>query len=97
MHGGRLKTGNQQKLDIRGLIIPFTVLKVSLALKNLDDGDTLEVLWSDPDTQDDLFKVLPAASYDLIELEEIQGDTPCYRMTLLKRRKERSAGPRLRD
>jgi len=88
-----LKTGRQHKLDIRGSIIPFTVLKVSLAFKTINSGDTLQVMWSDPDTQEDLFRVLPAASYDLIELKEIQGDKPFYRMTLLKQKNKRPAGP----
>jgi len=63
-----LEKDTQQRLDLRGAIIPFTLLKVSLAFRTLDVGDTLEVLWSDPDTPGDLFKVLPVAEYDLISM-----------------------------
>ncbi len=75
----------QLKLDLRGAIIPFTVLKVSLAFRTIGVGDTLEVLWSDPDTAGDLFKVLPSASYDLVSMDETLEDHPYYRMILLKR------------
>jgi TusA-related sulfurtransferase len=75
----------QHKLDLRGAIIPFTVLKVSLAFRTIGVGDSLEVLWSDPDTAGDLFKVLPAASFDLVTMDETIQDQPCYRVILVKR------------
>ena len=79
-----MEKGIQLKLDLRGAIIPFTVLKVSLAFRTINIGDTLEVLWSDPDTPGDLFKVLPAAAYDLISMEEVKAENPYYRMRLKK-------------
>ncbi len=39
----------QHKLDLRGAIVPFSLLKVIQALKLMDPGETLEVCWSDPD------------------------------------------------
>jgi len=80
-----LEKDTQQRLDLRGAIIPFTLLKVSLAFRTLDVGDTLEVLWSDPDTPGDLFKVLPVAEYDLISMEEMEEENPCYRLKLKKK------------
>ena len=61
----------QHKLDLRGAIIPFSLLKVIQALKVMDPGETLEVFWSDPDTPTDLFKVLPDSTYEMISLDEL--------------------------
>ena len=75
----------QHKLDLRGAIVPFSLLKVIRTLKLMDPGETLEVFWSDPDTPADLFKVLPHSAYDVIGLEETTGDQPAYRITLVKK------------
>jgi TusA-related sulfurtransferase len=75
----------QHKLDLRGAIVPFSLLKVIQELKLMDTGETLEVFWSDPDAQADLFKVLPDSSYELISLEEMSDDEPTYRITLEKK------------
>lgn len=74
----------QHKLDLRGAIVPFSLLKVIQELKLMDPGETLEVFWRDPDTPADLFKVLPDSSYELISLEEMSDDRPTYRITLKK-------------
>ena len=74
----------QYKLELRGAIIPFTLLKVSQVFKAIKPGETLEVLWSDPETQNDLFKILPESSYDLILLEELEEETT-YRIRLAKK------------
>jgi TusA-related sulfurtransferase len=75
----------QHKLDLRGAIVPFSLLKVIQELKLMDPGETLEVCWSDPDTPADLFKVLPDSSYELISLEEIADEEPSYHITLVKK------------
>ena len=75
----------QHKLDLRGAIVPFSLLKVIQELKLMEPGETLEVCWSDPNTPADLFKVLPNSSYELVGLEEISDDEPLYRITLEKK------------
>ena len=75
----------QHKLDLRGAIVPFSLLKVIQELKSMDPGETLEVCWSDPDPPADLFKVLPDSSYELISLEEIADEEPSYHITLVKK------------
>ena len=74
----------RHKIDLRGAIIPFTLLKVSQAFKMIDPGETLEVLWSDPEIQNDLFKILPDSSYELILMEELEKNTT-YRIRLAKK------------
>ena len=74
----------RHKIDLRGAIIPFTLLKVSQAFKMINPGETLEILWSDPETQNDLFKILPDSSYELILMEALEENTT-YRIRLTKK------------
>ena len=74
----------RHKIDLRGAIIPFTLLKVSQAFKMINPGEILEVLWSDPETQNDLFKILPDSSYELILMEMLEENTT-YRIRLVKK------------
>ena len=73
------------KLDLRGAIVPYSLLKVIQALKLMETGEILEVAWSDPDAPADLFKVLPNTSYELISLEETDDSSPFYRLKLVKK------------
>ena len=79
--GKRIK----HKLDLRGLIIPLTLLKVSQIFRELEPGETLEVLWSDPEAPEGLFKVLPQASYKLLSIDELGKANPYYRLRLEKK------------
>ena len=73
-----------QILDLRGFITPFTLLKVSYAFKEMPREGVLEILWSNPETSSDLFKVLPATSYEVIEMEAVEGKDGYYRAQLKK-------------
>jgi len=80
-----LKHGARHKLDLRGAIIPFTLLKVGQVFGTMPPGDILEIFWSDPDTRQDLFKILPESSYDLLIMEEIKSEDTSYRMEIKKK------------
>ena len=56
--------------------------------KMINPGEVLEVLCSDPEVHEDLFKVLPAASYDLISMEALENDNVSYRLRLVKKLSE---------
>ena len=72
-------------LDLRGIIMPFSLLKISQAVRGIEPGDSLEVLWSDPDTPADLFKVLPRNAYELVGMDRVEEKEPYFRLMLLKR------------
>lgn len=57
-------------LDIRGAIVPITLLKVTRAFREIKQGEILEILGSDPDTLRDLFQVLNAFHYQLMDIKE---------------------------
>ena len=58
-------------IDLRGFIIPVALLKVSQVFREMLPDQTLEVLCCDSDIRNDLLKILPATSYELI----FAGDT----------------------
>ena len=76
----------QHTLDLRGVIIPFSLLKASQVFKIIKPGELLEILCSDPDIQKDLFKILPHSSYELTFMEELEEDC-FYRIQLKKTQK----------
>ena len=61
-------------LDLRGVIIPFSLLKASQVFKIIKPGELLEILCSDPDIQKDLFKILPHSAYELTLMEGLKED-----------------------
>ena len=79
-----MKTACDHLLDLKGAVSPLTLLKVIEVFGEMKPNETLEVLGSDPDTRTDLFKVLASSSYHLISEEELEGDTPCFRIRIRK-------------
>lgn len=72
-------------LDLRGAITPITLLKATEVFRQMKCDEVLEVVSRDTDTRNDLLKVLPPLSFDLIANEEIAGDMS-YRIQVKKRR-----------
>ncbi len=79
--------------------MPLSLLKISQALRVIQPGDSLEVLWGDPDTPAELFKVLPRNAYELVGLDRVEEKGPYFRLMLLKRSVAACAGEdgRIRD
>ena len=84
-----MKKDTPHNLDLRGTIISLSLLKASQMFKMINPGEVLEVLCSDPEVHEDLFKVLPAASYDLISMEALEDDQASYRFRLVKKQSVR--------
>jgi TusA-related sulfurtransferase len=68
-------------LDIRGAIVPITLLKVTGAFREIKPGEILEIRGNDPDTRKELFQVLNAFRYQLMDVEEGKAS---YRIRLKK-------------
>ena len=75
----------QHQLDLRGAIVSFSLLKVIQTFKTMSPGETLDVIWSNPDSPADLFKVLPHSAYELISFEELADEQYSYKLTLVKK------------
>jgi len=70
------------QLDLRGMIAPITLLKVTQAFRSLNPGETLEILGSDVQTRKDLFQILGAPRYEVVSSQD---DKAFYRILLRKR------------
>jgi TusA-related sulfurtransferase len=79
-----LEKSAQHTLDLRGVIIPFSLLKASQVFKIIKPGELLEIWCSDPDIQENLVKILPHSAYELTLMEELEED--CYFRIQLKKR-----------
>jgi TusA-related sulfurtransferase len=53
-------------LDFRGSISPISLLKITRTFNEMKAREVVEILGLDPDTQQDLFKVLAGLSYEII-------------------------------
>lgn len=71
-------------LDLRGAIPPITLLKVSQVFREMKTQETLEILCRDSETRTDIFKVIPAFSYELIVMEEVETDAS-FRVRMKKK------------
>lgn len=72
-------------LDIRGIIAPFSILKVSLAFQRLKPKQIMQVMGCDPEMQRDLLRVLPKTSYSIVSVEPLSEEMD---MTILRLQKE---------
>jgi TusA-related sulfurtransferase len=69
-------------LDLNGIITPLALLKVTEAFRKMKKGDILEILTEANETRNDIFKVLNASSYEIIEISETES---VYRILLNKK------------
>lgn len=83
--GASLKQKIEHSLDIRTTIQPLSLLKASQAFRNMGEGETMEILLRDPVIREYIFKVLPAALCELIEITE---DETCCHVYVRKKHDE---------
>ena len=71
-------------LDVRGIISPVTLLKVSSLFKKMKPDEVLEVLGRDPETRTFLFKILPEGTFKLVEKSVLCDEQLYYRIRIRK-------------
>ena len=75
------------RLDFRGSITPITLLKVTQMVMDMAPDEIIEIQGSDPDTKQDLFRVLPESTYELISVDIAEDmASECYYRILLRKR-----------
>lgn len=57
-------------LDARGLVCPMPVLKTKKSLDDLETGQVLDVMTTDPASKSDIPALINRLGYELIELSE---------------------------
>ena len=68
-------------VDLRNAIIPLILLKISQEFREIEVGEIMEIWVDDLNTKMNLFKILPASSYKLTELNN---EGSYYRIRLIK-------------
>lgn len=53
-------------LDLRGMIVPLTLLKITQGFRELQGGETLEILGTDTDTRNDALSVLKKSPCEVV-------------------------------
>ena len=72
-------------LDLRGMIVPLTLLKITQSLREIKPGEAVEIIGSDPQTKMDLFKILRTFPYEFLNVHD---ENTVYRIRLRKGRPE---------
>ena len=57
-------------LDLRGIIAPVTLLKVTQTFRRINSGEILEILVKDLDTRMQIFRVLQTSHYRLMNIDK---------------------------
>lgn len=57
-------------LDLRGLIIPLTLLKITQGLRKMSGGETMEIIGTDPDTRKDLIRILGLSPCEVLSVRD---------------------------
>jgi TusA-related sulfurtransferase len=57
-------------LDLRGMIIPLTLLKITQAFRNIKPGETMDIVGTDPDTKRDFLKILGTSPYEVLHIKD---------------------------
>jgi TusA-related sulfurtransferase len=74
----------KQKLKLKGLLDPFTLLKFSQAYREIQAGDQLEILYEGSDLPEELFKVMPVGGFVVISEQALENDA-LFRIVLEKK------------
>jgi TusA-related sulfurtransferase len=75
------------KLDVRGILMPLLLLKVSRAYRAIAPGETLEVMLNGTQVPGDLLKILPDVLYHIIPRQGDDHHPPCCLIQLKKQMK----------
>lgn len=69
-------------LDARGLMCPMPVVKTGQAIKEINVGDVLEVIATDPASKPDITAWAKMTGNELLKVEEEAGSTTVYRFLI---------------
>ena len=73
-----------QTFDLRETIISFSLLQLTNHFREMNPGDTVEIFCSDESIPEDLKRLLPERSYEIIRIENATADSSDLRIELKK-------------
>ncbi len=56
-------------LNLKGMITPLTFLKIAKAFREIQNGEIMDIICSDPDTKMNFSEILRASSYELLHIK----------------------------
>ncbi|MCL5040943.1 MAG: sulfurtransferase TusA [Gammaproteobacteria bacterium] len=65
---------SDQQLDARGLLCPEPVMLLHNAVRDIQPGERLQVLATDPSTQRDIPRFCQFLGHQLLAQEEVEGE-----------------------
>lgn len=71
--------------DLRYALVPFSLLDLRHRFKEMRSGESMAVLWNDAAVADDLLRILPESSFDIVSQAAIPGNPAGFRMELTKK------------
>ena len=66
-------------LDTQGLLCPAPVIKASQAVKQIQVGQVLELLATDPGSKPDITAWSKMTGHELLDMDEMRGSPTVYR------------------
>ncbi len=70
-------------LDFRETISPLALLKMTQVLREMNRDEILQIITRDAQARTNIFKVMPAASCEVIDME-FNGEAGCYLIRVKK-------------
>ncbi len=64
---------SDKKIDIKGLVCPYTFVKVKLAMEEMEPGQVLEILLDYPEAAKNIPKSLSEQGQTVIKVQELEG------------------------
>jgi len=71
-------------IDLRNFVSWFSLLKITQIFDGMNISEILEINGADVETRQDLFKILPAASYRIIKSDESDNEEGFCRVLIQK-------------
>jgi TusA-related sulfurtransferase len=71
---------------------PFRLLEINQDFLKIKPGETMEILFEEPQIPGDLFRILPEASYEIVS-EETFAEKKASKIVLRKKSEEQSNTP----
>lgn len=72
-------------IDFSDSLSSISLLKVTQVFGKMKSSEILEIRGADRDTRQDLFKLLPRASYEVVEVDDADVVGGLYRISIRKR------------
>ena len=70
--------------DLRGTIIPFSLLQITNLFKEMKPGELMEIVGDDASIAKDLKRILPESACEFSFNENCNGDEPVFKVQLKK-------------